>query len=89
MSNLSSARLFFHIEKLKIGGLKHEQFGSEYNNGLRFIPNNNPESPRDRKNELSKLEDIKNTQRIDAVVRQGKYYDQQALTEIRKRLREN
>ncbi len=35
------------------------------------------------------LENIKNTQRIDAVVKQGKYYDQQALTEIRKRLREN
>jgi hypothetical protein len=27
---------------------------------LRFIPNTNPESPRERKNELSKLEDIKN-----------------------------
>lgn len=28
---------------------------------MRFIANANPDSPRERKNELSKLEDIKNT----------------------------
>jgi len=35
------------------------------------------------------LENIRNTQKINAVVRQGKYYDQQALNEIRRRLKEN
>ncbi|MDZ4714445.1 MAG: amidohydrolase family protein [Cytophagales bacterium] len=34
------------------------------------------------------LENIKNTQRIEGVVKQGKFYDQQALDMIRKRLRE-
>lgn len=34
------------------------------------------------------LENIKNTQRIDAVVRQGKYYDREALNQIQKKLRE-
>ena len=34
------------------------------------------------------LGNIRNTQRIEGVVKQGKYYDQAALNEIRKRLRE-
>ena len=34
------------------------------------------------------LENIKNTQRIDAVVKQGKYYDREALNQIQKRLKE-
>jgi hypothetical protein len=33
------------------------------------------------------LENIKNTQRIDAVVKQGKYYDREALNQIQKKLR--
>lgn len=34
------------------------------------------------------LENIKNTQRIEAVVKQGKYYDREALNQIQKKLRE-
>ncbi len=34
------------------------------------------------------LENIKNTQRIDAVVKQGKYYDREALNQIQKKLTE-
>ncbi len=34
------------------------------------------------------LENIKNTQRIDAVLKQGKYYDREALNQIQKKLRE-
>ena len=35
------------------------------------------------------LENIKNTQQIEWVVKQGKYFNQEALNQIRKRLRDN
>ena len=70
MSKLDLLRLFFYVEKLKIGGLKYDKLTSEVNNPSLLNDFRNKELPRERKTEYLQLESIKNTMKQHAIEKQ-------------------
>ena len=67
MSRLYLSRMFFYVEKLKIGGLKYDRLSPI---GVDYINEFNRETVRERKTELLRLETIKNNVRKQIIDKQ-------------------
>lgn len=67
MSRFNSRRLFFYVEKLKIGGLKYDRLSPIDND---FLNELNRENARERKTELLRLESIRDKVRGKIIEKQ-------------------